>query len=82
MRTTVTFDDDVAVQVEHLRRARRSSMRDIVNEAMRLGLSAMEEPPRERTLFRTRTFDCGEPLLPNIDNTAEVLALIEDDHFK
>jgi Ribbon-helix-helix protein, copG family len=82
MRTTLTLDDDVAVRVEHLRRERQASMKEIVNEAIRLGLRAMDEPPRKRKPFRTRTFHCGKPLIPNIDNTAEVLALIEGDNYK
>jgi len=38
MRTTLTLDDDVTVQLERLRRARDASLKDLVNEALRRGL--------------------------------------------
>jgi hypothetical protein len=34
MRTTLTLDDDVAVQLERLRRARDANLKDLVNEAL------------------------------------------------
>jgi hypothetical protein len=81
MRTTLTIDDDVAVQLERLRRARKASFRDIVNDALRRGLRDMAAPLKKRKLFRTRTFHMGEPLI-NIDNTAEALAYMEGEGFK
>ena len=36
MRTTLTLDDDVAVQLERLRKARHANLKDLVNEALRL----------------------------------------------
>jgi adenine C2-methylase RlmN of 23S rRNA A2503 and tRNA A37 len=81
MRTTLTIDDDVAVQLERLRRARKAGFRDIVNDALRRGLRDMAAPLKKRKLFRTRTFHMGEPLI-NIDNTAEALAYMEGEGFK
>lgn len=81
MRTTLTIDEDVAVQIERLRRCRDASLKDIVNEALRRGLSDMSTP-RKRKPFRTKAFHCGKALIPNIDNTAEVLALLEGEDFK
>jgi hypothetical protein len=81
MRTTLTLDDDVAVQVEALRRSRRISLKAAVNEALRRGLAAIEtEPKPRRAPFRTPTFNMGPALMP-IDNVAEVLSIIEgEDH--
>jgi hypothetical protein len=81
MRTTLTIDDDVAVQLERLRRARKASFRDLVNDALRRGLRDMAAPAKKRKPFRTRTFHMGEPLI-NIDNTAEALAYLEGEGFK
>jgi hypothetical protein len=39
MRTALTLDDDVAVALERLRRRRDASFKDIVNNALRRGLS-------------------------------------------
>jgi len=42
MRTTLTIDDDVAVQLNRLRCERDSSLKDLVNEALRRGLRDMK----------------------------------------
>jgi len=81
MRTTLTLDDDVTVQLERLRRARDASLKDIVNEALRRGLRDMSAPPKKRKAFRTRAFYLGKPLI-NIDNVSEALAHLEGEGFK
>jgi hypothetical protein len=81
MRTTLSLDDDVAVQLERLRHARNASLKEVVNEALRRGLRDMTTPPRKRKVFRTRSFRMGKPLI-NIDNIAETLAYLEGEGFK
>jgi hypothetical protein len=81
MRTTLTLDDDVAVQLERLRRARNVRLKDVVNEALRRGLRDMNAPAKKRRPFRTRTFHMGKPLI-NLDNVAEALARVEGEGFK
>jgi hypothetical protein len=82
MRTTLTIDDDVAVELERLRRDRDGSLKEVVNDALRRGLRDMSTPPRRRKPFRTQPFDAGAPLISNIDNIAEVLATIEGEWFR
>jgi hypothetical protein len=82
MRTTLTLDDDVAVQIEALRRKRRVSLKAVVNETLRRGLAEAESPKRQRTTFRTPTFDAGAPLMPSLDNVAEALAVAEGERFR
>ena len=82
MRTTLTIDDDVAATLERLRRGRDASLKDVINEALRRGLRDMAGPPKQRKPFRTRSVDLGTPRLPNIDNVAEVLAIIEGEAYK
>jgi hypothetical protein len=82
MRTTLTLDDDVAVQVERLRRDYGMSLRDVVNEALRRGLLDMRQPKKRAKPFRTEPIDVGEVLLPNVDNVAEVISLIECETHK
>ena len=77
MRTTLTIDEDVAAELERLRRNRDASLKDVVNEALRRGLREMTAPPKKRKPFRTRTFDVGGVLVKNIDNIGELLAEIE-----
>ncbi len=81
MRTTLTIDDDVAVQLERLRRERAQSFRDVVNDALRRGLREMQARPKRRKPFRTKTYDMG-PFLVNIDNVAEAIAYAEGEDFK
>ena len=81
MRTTLTLDDDVAVQVERIRHEREASLKDVVNEALRRGLREMSEKPKPRKRFRTRVFE-GPVLLVPIDNIAETLAIAEGEAFK
>jgi hypothetical protein len=81
MRTTLTLDDDVAVQIDRLRRARNANLRDVVNEVLRRGLRDMSTPSKKRQPFRTRSFPMGKPLI-NLDNVAETLAQLEGEGFK
>ncbi len=82
MRTTLTLDKDVAAVIERLRRTRRQSMKDIVNEALREGLKHIAAPRRKRGPFRTGSVDLGRCLLSNVDNVAEVLAVAESESFR
>jgi predicted transcriptional regulator len=82
MRTTLTLDDDVAAALDRLRKSRRGSLRAIVNEALREGLRSLAAPPRKRARFQTRAVDLGRCLPGNVDNVAEILAVVEDDSYK
>jgi len=77
----LTLDEDVAEQLERLRRERDIAFKELVNEALRRGLRQMSSAPQRRKVLRTRTFDMGKPLI-SIDNVAEALAHIEGDGFK
>jgi Ribbon-helix-helix protein, copG family len=82
MRTTLTLDDDVAAQLEQLRKSRGAGLKDLVNEALRRGLKEMNGRPKPRKPYSTRSVSLGEPKLANIDNIAEVLAIIEGENYK
>jgi len=82
MRTTLTLDDDVAVVIERLRRARDASLKDIVNEALRRGLSDLTTEPKHREPFKTNNVALGRLRLASIDNIGEILAIAEGEAFK
>jgi len=83
MRTTLTIDEDVAVQLERLRRSRDVSLKEIVNDVLRRGLRDMTAThSKKRKLFRTQPIEGVTPLLDNVDNVAEVLAYAEGERFK
>ena len=82
MRTTLTIDDDVAVQLDELRRHRRLSLKAAVNDALRKGLKEMRgSGGGRRAAHRTRGFDLGEARLASLDNVAEALAMAEGEDF-
>jgi predicted transcriptional regulator len=82
MRTTLTIDDDIAVALDRLRKARDASLKDLINEALRRGLREMNARPKRRERFRTKPVDMGRVLVGSIDNIGEVLAIAEGEAFK
>jgi hypothetical protein len=82
MRTTLTIDDDIAIELERLRRTRDATLKEVVNDALRRGLQEMAHRPKKKKRFRTRVFDVGGVLVASIDNTAELLAEIEGEAFR
>jgi hypothetical protein len=83
MRTTLTLDKDVAAALLRLRKSRRTSLKQIVNEVMREGLGRVTAPPSEpRRPFRTRALALGRCRLDNVDDVAEVLAVGELEGFR
>lgn len=83
MRTTLTIDNDLAVMLERLRVERGLSFKQVVNEALRLGLATLEQgPSRRRQVYRTKAVSLGQPRLSNLDNVAEALAIAEGEAFR
>lgn len=82
MRTTLTLDDDVAAAIERLRRARDANLKDIINDALRKGLSELTTRPKKREPFKTHVVELGQMRLPSIDNISESLAVAEGEACK
>lgn len=82
MRTTLSLDDDVAVLLEKVRKARGLSLKQIVNTALRAGLHQLTTPGRRHRRFRTHHADLGRCLIGNLDDIAGALAVSEGDAFK
>jgi hypothetical protein len=77
MRTTLTLDDDVAAMLRRVQSDRKASLKEVVNEALRCGLQQIVAPSPPQAVYRTPSLDLGRSLIGSLDNTAEVLALIE-----
>jgi hypothetical protein len=82
MRTTLTIEDDIAAELERLRKTRDASLKQIINEALRRGIREMATRPKRREAFRTQSVSLGRLKIANIDNIAEVLAVAEGEAFK
>lgn len=82
MRTTLTLDDDVAAWIERVRAASDATLKDVVNEALRLGLRALSEPPESRPEYATPSTSLGGCLVASLDDVADALALAEGEAFR
>jgi hypothetical protein len=82
VRTTLSLDDDVAAQLERVRRTRGGSLKETVNAALREGLQRLEHPPARSQRVYTRSVSLGRPRIGSIDNIAEVLAVVEGDAYR
>ena len=82
MRTTLSLDDDVAALLERVRTKNGATFKETVNSALREGLAAMDCPPPKRERFETKALDVGKPLIPDLSNTAEVIAYAEGEWYK
>ena len=79
MRTTLTLDPDVAAKLKKRMAEKGATMKQVVNEALRTGLSATG--PLTRKKYRVRTF--SSKLRPGYDWTRfnEVLDELEVEDF-
>jgi hypothetical protein len=82
MRTTLTLDDDVAALLARVQKTRKTSLKEVVNEALRQGLTEMTESVRSRPRFELRAFDAGKCLVGSLDDVAEVLTIAEGEDFR
>jgi len=80
MRTTLTLDDDVLDRARSVATRLHTPFRQVVNEAIRVGLQSVEEPTRTRP-YQTRPHKLGLKAGRSLDNIQELLAQIEgEDH--
>ncbi|HEY3053078.1 MAG TPA: hypothetical protein VGK04_06775 [Thermoanaerobaculia bacterium] len=83
MRTTLSLDDDVARQLEHLQREKRTSWKLLINEVLRRGLAAGEMAPKKsRPKYRTRPVSAGRLLIPTLDDVANALEIAEGERHR
>jgi hypothetical protein len=84
MRTTITLDDDLAVRLERRGPERGSTFKEVVNEAIRAGLAALEHHPgtRPAEAATTRPLRLGRRLVDDLDDIADALAVAEGEIFR
>jgi metal-responsive CopG/Arc/MetJ family transcriptional regulator len=79
MRTTITLDKDVAARLDRLRAER--PFKELVNDALRLGLDALENSDGDTQPYAMSPV-VGKPRRTDLDNVAEVLAQTDGDGFR
>lgn len=82
MRTTVTLDSDVVVQIEAARARTGAGFKEVVNEALRIGLRVLETPRGNEPLYRTPSTSLGGCRLPDLDDVGSALAIAEGESFR
>jgi hypothetical protein len=84
MRTTITLDEDIAIQLERRRAERGMTFKDAVNETLRTGLAALEVTATTESgeLPRTVPLPLGPRLLADVDDVADALAVAEGEDFR
>ena len=79
VRTTVTFDPDVAKILERLQKERGVGLSDVVNDAVR---DASKPVPKGTPMrFVQTTSDMGPFKMP-IDNIGEVLDILDEEYWR
>lgn len=82
MRTTLTLEADVAAQLKRTMKARRQSLKDTVNDALRLGLATLGRQSAQAERFIVKPFNLGPSLVGSLDNIEEVLSRVEGEDHK
>jgi len=81
MRTTLTIDDDVLDRARALSEKLRTPFRRVVNDALRAGMEAVEEPAKMRR-YQTEPRKMGLKAGKSLDNIQALLAQIEGEDFR
>ena len=82
MRTTLTIDDDVAALLQQMWDGKKGKLKEIVNEALRVGLRQMTKPDKRSTRYQTPTVSLGKCLIGSLDDVAGALAAGEGERFR
>jgi hypothetical protein len=80
MRTTITLEKDVAARLKRLRKTR--PFKELVNDALRVGLDKLESGPSLSGGSYSITPVEGHPRRTDLDNIAELIAEVEGDRFR
>jgi hypothetical protein len=82
MRTTITLDKDVAALLNRVRRRRRGKLKELINEALRAGLKAVDADRVSEPPFRTRSADLGAMRIPDTGSVHDLLVQGEGEDYK
>ena len=76
------MDDDVAALLARAQKARKTSLKEVVNDALRQGLQQMAAPKQPAPAYVTPGVDLGPCLIGSLDDVAGVLAIAEGAAYK
>jgi hypothetical protein len=79
VRTTLTIEPDVALKLKKRMAAQNLSLKEAVNQALRVGLAAGEAPARAR--FRVEAHDFGFKAGIDLDKLNQLTDELEAEEF-
>lgn len=76
----ITIDDDIAVQLEDIRRSGKGGLKQIANDLLRTGLKKANVQPQAqaRHTHHTKEVRLGRCLLDSIDYVSQALSIAEE----
>lgn len=80
MRTTLTLDPDVAAKAKKGAASLRRPFKEVINEALRVGLDQVVNPPKSKP-YKTKGHPMGLKQGLSYDDIAELLARGEGEDF-
>lgn len=80
-RTTITLDDDVAANLKEAMRKSGKPFKEVVNEAIRVGLVA-QQPRQKLKPFKIRTFKMGLKAGYSYDKPWDIIEAAEGPGYK
>lgn len=72
MRTTLTIDDDVAALLKQEMRKSGRPLKQVVNNALRVGFTAAKQPTPKRFVVKARNLG-----LPHFEKTEQYIEFLE-----
>ena len=82
MRTTITLDADVAERAKAATRKLGRTFKQIINEALRVGLDMFDQTPTKGKPFRVKPAKLGLRAGFSFDNIGELLAQAEGEDYR
>ena len=83
MRTTLTLEDDVWALLRRAQLRTKKSLKQLVNDALRRGLTAaVPRGAKRRPSYQTRVHPSGRCLVGSLECVADALTIAEGDGFK
>ena len=80
MRTTLTIDDDVALQIVALVKQKNLSRRELINDLLRKGIEVASRQTDQKK-HTTAGRSLGKCYQPNLDDISDILAVAEVEHY-
>jgi hypothetical protein len=80
MRTTLNIEDDLMREMKQRAHETGSSLKEVVNSALRSGLKAMKRPVKAKP-YQCKTYALGYPPLADLDRALDLAERLESEEI-